>query len=83
MIKTLHAVFDGRVLRPEEPADLEVNKHYLLSIEPVEKTKEVEDIKNDSAYNISEIAVKTGVHDLASEHDHYLYGKPKRGVEDV
>ena len=28
--------------------------------------------------NISEIAVDTGIEDFAENHDHYLYGTPKR-----
>ncbi|NOQ36131.1 MAG: hypothetical protein GQ569_09590 [Methylococcaceae bacterium] len=28
--------------------------------------------------NIEEIAIETGIEDLAENHDHYLYGTPKR-----
>jgi hypothetical protein len=27
---------------------------------------------------VAECAMETGIDDLADEHDHYLYGKPKR-----
>jgi hypothetical protein len=44
------------------------------------------EIKNDSEkqieadpfFDISSMAVNTGVNDPALEHDHYLYGIPKR-----
>lgn len=28
--------------------------------------------------DIDQIAIETGISDLASQHDHYLYGVPKR-----
>ena len=37
----------------------------------------------DSAFNLSSLAVKTGISDLASEHDHYLYGNLKRGNDNA
>ena len=32
----------------------------------------------DPAFRLDRFAVKTGIPDLASEHDHYIYGTPKR-----
>lgn len=32
MIKTLFVTYDGEVLRPDEPLDLEPNKHYEISV---------------------------------------------------
>lgn len=32
----------------------------------------------DPAFRIGDIAVPMGVRDLAAQHDHYLYGTPKR-----
>ncbi|MCL0078518.1 antitoxin family protein [Dehalococcoidia bacterium] len=78
MTKRLHAVFDGKVLKPEESVDLEVGKRYVLTIEPKQK---IPDVKEDPAFDLSSLAVKTNISDLASlarEHDHYLYGIPKR-----
>jgi hypothetical protein len=81
MTKKVHAVFDGKVFYPEEPVKLEINGHYLLKIEPVKKKKSVEnnkDVESDPAFDLASLAVKTGITDLAAEHDHYLYGTPKR-----
>lgn len=75
MTKTLHAVFDGKVLKPEESVDLEVGKRYVLTIEPKQK---IPDVKEDPAFDLSSLAVKTNISDLAREHDHYLYGISKR-----
>ena len=46
---------------------------------PESSTMEVCDGEEDPAYRISSLAVDTGIEDLAIEHDHYLYGIPKRG----
>ena len=73
--KTLHAVFDGAVLKPMMPVDLKVGKRYVLT---VESKQEVIDVEKDPAFNLSSLAVKTNISDLSTEHDHYLYGLPKR-----
>ena len=77
--KTLHAVFDGKVLRPEESVDLEMGTRYVLSIESKQEIND--DIEKDPAFDLSSLAVKTNISDLATEHDHYLYGIPKRGSD--
>lgn len=81
MTKKVRAVFDGKVLCPEEPVELVVNGRYMLNIQPLEEEKQIDNVDPDPAYDISEMAVKTGISDLASEHDHYLYGTPKRRIE--
>jgi len=78
MTTKVRAVFDGKVFCPEEPVELEINRHYILKIEPVEEEKEIDEIEADSAFDLASLAVKTGIPDLATEHDHYLYGTPKR-----
>ena len=37
MSKKLHVIFDGKVLRPEEPVDLKPNAHYIVTIEHEKK----------------------------------------------
>ena len=76
--RTLHAVFDGEVLKPVMPVDLKVGKRYVLT---VESKQEVTDVEKDPAFNLSSLAVKTNISDLSTEHDHYLYGMPKRGSD--
>ncbi|HYE62193.1 MAG TPA: hypothetical protein VD997_09365 [Phycisphaerales bacterium] len=36
------------------------------------------DDEDDPIFHIADRAVKTGIPDLAAEHDHYAYGTPKR-----
>ena len=76
--RTLHAVFDGKVLKPVKPVDLKVGKHYVLT---VESKQEVTDVEKDPAFNLSSLAVKTNISDLSTEHDHHLYGMPRRGSD--
>lgn len=72
--KTLHATFDGKVLRPEEPLDLEKNIRYLVTIENEEATdkQNLWDVLNEFSGKVE------GPNDWSQEHDHYLYGVPKR-----
>jgi len=37
MTKTLHAIFDGKALKPEGSVDLEMSKRYVLTIESKQK----------------------------------------------
>jgi len=75
MPKSLHVTFDGKVFRPEEPVDLEPNTRYIVTIEREETSGEqnVWDVLNNL------IGAVEGPEDLSQEHDHYLYGLPKRG----
>ena len=73
--KTIHAVFDGEVLRPEKPVDLEVGKRYVLTIE---RTIEAEVSEAESLYpltQILEIATDMGIDDLSIRHDWYAHGR--------
>ncbi|MDW7726820.1 MAG: hypothetical protein SCH70_06840 [Candidatus Methanoperedens sp.] len=72
--KTLHAIFDGNVLRPEGAVNLEPNVRYLVTIERKEETGEQSlwDTLNKFSGKVE------GPEDWSKEHDHYLYGVPKR-----
>jgi len=78
MTKTLEAVFDGEVFRPENKTGLMPHKHYILVVR--EKTEE------SSTSDAWEILGKlTGSveapEDWALEHNHYLYGVPRKTKE--
>lgn len=75
MIKTLHAIFDGKVLRPEGSVDLDVGKHYVLT---VVRTIEAKSSKKEPPYplnQILDIATDVGVDDLSTRHNWYAHGK--------
>lgn len=72
------AHFDGKVIVPDEPVDLPKGEPLLLRIEVVRKSarrpkKSVFDwiVEN----RIDDDSLPT---DLAHQHDHYLYGTPKK-----
>ena len=72
MALTVHAVFDGEVLRPEESVSLEPNKRYLLTVEEDASAAPLQD--EVRPYPLSELlgaAADLGVADLAERHDHY------------
>ena len=77
MTTTLRARFDGKVLIPEGPVDLPVNQVLELRIDAT---------PSDGPSNLKELAefvesfpqTDGPVRDGAAQHDHYLYGAPKR-----
>ena len=75
MSQTLTAVFDGDVLRPDSPLNLEPNTRYVITIQSVEQPVTLE-----NAWDVLEAMTGTveAPRDWSSEHDHYLYGTPKR-----
>jgi hypothetical protein len=74
MSQTVTAVFDGEVLRPDTPLDLEPNARYVLTIQPTPSRSE------HNVWDTLERLAGTvdAPPDWSSEHDHYLYGSPKR-----
>lgn len=77
MKRTVDVIYDGEVLRPQEPLDLEPNARYRVTIE-VEPARSAPAGAPQSLQRILELAQDLGVPDLAEQHDHYLYGSPKR-----
>jgi hypothetical protein len=76
--KTMTAVFDGHVLHPESPADLEPDTRYLVIVESIAPSATTAD-----AWDLLEslAGLVEAPSDWAGEHDHYLYGAPKRDTE--
>lgn len=76
MGRTLRVVFDGEVFRPTEPVDLPANTAYRVMLEE-ERAPELEDEPPLLKYlrMAQELDLPA---DFAEQHDHYLYGTPKR-----
>ena len=70
MSKTLEAVFDGEVLRPDEPIDLEPNTRVRVTIEPAAgpRDKAKSFLRTARALNLQ------GPPDWSARLDDYLYG---------
>lgn len=68
---------DGHLSLPNEVKEqfhLKEGDKFITSLEPLNENK----LRKDPAYSLSSWAVDTGIEDLAQEHDHYLYGTPKK-----
>ena len=80
MTKTLEAVFDGEVFRPEGRIDLIPNRQYILIVR--EKDQEPNSL---NAWDVLDKLTGTveAPEDWALEHDHYLYGVPRKGKRDL
>lgn len=78
MSETLTVVFDGHVLRPDAPLNLEPNKRYTITIETA-----VQSVNEGNAWDVLEEMTGTieAPSDWSVEHDHYLYGTPKHQAE--
>jgi len=74
--------FKNGVALPLEPIEKSHEGRSVIITFLDEQTKEVLSEKTNGAKSledlIAECAVDTGIADLAEQHDHYLYGKPKK-----
>ena len=72
---TVKATYDGSSFKILEPLDLEPNAEYILTIEKKKQEKPVHAIE----FLIKNAGIIHGPSDFSEEHDHYLYGTPKKG----
>ena len=77
MSESITVLFDGEVLHPEKPLKLIPNHKYKIIIE-----SDVVPSQDQDGWDIIENLIGTGEapEDWAIEHDHYLYGLPKRNI---
>ena len=71
--------YDGKVIVPEGPVDLPTGEPLLITLKLMRKRKRS---KKRSAlqWMVDNSVAHDGLPpDLAHEHDHYLYGTPKKG----
>ena len=80
MAKTFEAVFDGKVFHPDGKVKLTPNKHYILIVR--EKFEKVDSL---NAWDILDGLTGTleAPEDWAFEHDHYLYGIPRKREKEL
>jgi hypothetical protein len=76
---TLKAHYDGKVLVPDEPVDLPVNRPLEVVVRPTGPVSTAAKPLLSLADALSELpANPEWPKDGAAQHDHYLYGLPKR-----
>ncbi len=74
----IHAHYDGKVIVPDEPLDLPPNQALVVRIESVAAS---DVLPEESALTwLAENACDNPdlPPDLSRQHDHYLYGVPKK-----
>ena len=74
MIQTIEAVFDGTVLRPDEPLQIEANTRVLVTVEtlPAEESRPRSFLRTARSLRLE------GPADWSAKLDEYLYGKNDR-----
>jgi hypothetical protein len=73
MAQSITAHFDGKVIVPDEPLQLPVGQPLRVHLEPLEgSTPRFADLLRFAA------DLPDAPPDLSAQHDHYLYGSPKR-----
>jgi hypothetical protein len=74
------AHFDGERLLPNEPVDLPVDKPLRVTVEEVATPYDGPPLNLADFFGAieTECGLIEGPEDLATQHDHYLYGAPKR-----
>ncbi len=72
---TIRVHFDGKVLVPDQPVDLPMNCALEAQVKPVEPMDRPLAGLVDLARKFPVVEASS---DGASQHDHYLYGAPKK-----
>jgi hypothetical protein len=81
---TLKAHFDGKTLVPDEPVDLPQGQPLLLHVESQASAGPHAVTEEGNGQSAAEWMIENAVDDPslptdgARQHDHYLYGTPKR-----
>ncbi len=84
MTANLKAIYEQAILRLKEPLSLPDGSQVDVTVvsheeDDSERSQGMEERSWDALTQLlAECAIDTGVSDLASQHDHYLYGIPKR-----
>jgi predicted DNA-binding antitoxin AbrB/MazE fold protein len=81
MAKTIRAVFDGEVLRPEQPTDLKPQQTYEITIEREVSSREGSATEEYPLTQIAKLARDVGVEDLSTGHDRYAHRRVRSDGE--
>ena len=75
MTQTCEAIFDGKVFHPAGRIQLTPNKQYILIVH-----EKAEGSMPEGAWDVLDSLSGTieGPEDWSLEHDHYLYGTPRK-----
>jgi hypothetical protein len=74
-MKGIKAIYDGKRVKLLEPVELPADTPLEII---VKKKPSGRKRSRDGWDSLGNNAIDLGVSDLAEQHDHYLYGSPKR-----
>jgi hypothetical protein len=74
--------FDGKVFVPDEPVDLPRNQSVILHVQLAETHSTAASKGLWTELKKYEGSIE-GPEDWSAEHDHYLYGTPKKSSENA
>lgn len=82
MTANIKAIYENGVLRLKEALPIPEGAQVDVTV-TLEENSEVPTRAEDSSWEtftqlLSECAIDTGIADLSQQHDHYLYGVPKK-----
>jgi len=76
---SVEGIFQNGVVQLNQPVTGRDGQKVLIVFLPAENESPIADSAwSDFAQLLQESQVKTGIHDFAHQHDHYLHGAPKR-----
>lgn len=75
MSRTLEAIFDGEVLRPDDKTGLEPNARYRLIVEKSEQGANRSDAPGYPLTTLLGLATDMGTSDLATSHNDFAHQK--------
>ncbi len=70
---SIQAVYKNGVFAPLQRSKLNLREGQKVELVIAKNNEE-----QAPAFALADLAIETGIPDLAREHDHYLYGMPKR-----
>lgn len=87
MTTNLKAIYEQGVLRLKEPLSLPDGTQVDVTVTSHDKDNEPSQVMDGRSWDtltqlLADCEIDTGVPDLASQHDHYLYRLPK-GLKDA
>ncbi|MBI3195600.1 MAG: hypothetical protein HYZ34_14205 [Ignavibacteriae bacterium] len=74
----LEAHFDGTSIVLDEPFKITPNTKVKVLVDDKSNTERKSENMNRNKKVSFPKPIKTGIPDLSEQHDHYLYGTPKR-----
>lgn len=77
METTVRAVYTNGVFTPTKRYKLKLKKGEGVEL----LIKKLAEAERDPAYNFSDLAVETGIPDLASEHDHFNCSDARKRIK--